>query len=81
MSTALSPLVSEFETTEQEVSYTAWLRAKVAASLADPRPAIPHDEVERRMAERFAKMRQEICSSRQRFSQSVSVSPVRFPAD
>lgn len=58
MSTALSPLVSEFETTEQEASYTAWLQAKVAASLADPRPAIPHDEVERRMAERFAKMRQ-----------------------
>ena len=58
MSTALSPLVSEFESTEQEASYTAWLRAKVAASLADPRPAIPHDEVERRMAERFAKMRQ-----------------------
>lgn len=45
MSTALSPLVSEFETTEQEASYTEWLRAKVAASLADPRPAIPHDEV------------------------------------
>jgi|TARA_R110000850_G_C9979385_1_gene465802 hypothetical protein len=45
MSTALSPLVSEFETVEQEASYTAWLRAKVAASLADPRPAIPHDEV------------------------------------
>jgi hypothetical protein len=45
MNTALSPLVSEFETTEQEASYTAWLRAKVAASLADPRPVIPHDEV------------------------------------
>ena len=45
MSTALSPLVSELETIEQEASYTAWLRAKVAASLADPRPAIPHDEV------------------------------------
>jgi hypothetical protein len=45
MSTALSPLVSEFETTEQEASYTAWLRAKVAASLADPRPAVAHDEV------------------------------------
>lgn len=58
MNTALSPLVSEFETVEQEASYTAWLQAKVAASLADPRPAIPHDEVERRMAERFAKMRQ-----------------------
>ena len=45
MSTALSPLVSEFETAEQEASYTAWLRTKVVASLADPRPAIPHDEV------------------------------------
>ena len=45
MSTALSPLVSEFETAEQEASYTAWLQAKVAASLADPRPAVAHDEV------------------------------------
>lgn len=45
MSIALSPLVSEFETAEQEASYTAWLQAKVAASLADPRPPIPHDEV------------------------------------
>jgi hypothetical protein len=53
----LSPLVSEFETAEQEASYTAWLQAKVAASLADPRPAIPHDEVERRMAERLAQLR------------------------
>nr|3ZBE_A Chain A, PAAA2 [Escherichia coli O157:H7] len=56
---ALSPMVSEFETIEQENSYNEWLRAKVATSLADPRPAIPHDEVERRMAERFAKMRKE----------------------
>ncbi len=45
MNAVLSPLISEFETTEQEASYTAWLKAKVAASLADPRPAIPHDEV------------------------------------
>jgi hypothetical protein len=45
MSTALSPLVSEFETVEQEESYIDWLRAKVAASLADPRQAVPHDEV------------------------------------
>jgi hypothetical protein len=42
---ALDPLVSEFETAEQEASYTAWLKAKVATSLADLRPAIPHDEV------------------------------------
>jgi hypothetical protein len=45
MSAVLSPIVSEFETAEQEASYTAWLQAKVAASLADPRPAIAHDEV------------------------------------
>ncbi|MEK8927195.1 stability determinant [Escherichia coli] len=57
MNRVLSPMVSEFETIEQENSYNEWLRAKVALSLADPRPAIPHDEVERRMAERFAKMR------------------------
>ncbi|EES3797556.1 antitoxin [Escherichia coli] len=44
MNTALSPIVSEFETIEQENSYNEWLRTKVAASLADPRPAIPHDE-------------------------------------
>ncbi|MBL6304577.1 stability determinant [Escherichia coli] len=59
MNRALSPMVSEFETIEQENSYNEWLRAKVATSLADTRPAIPHDEVERRMAERFAKMRKE----------------------
>ncbi|HAP0139824.1 TPA: antitoxin [Escherichia coli] len=45
MNTVLSPMVSEFETIEQENSYNEWLRAKVAASLVDPRPAIPHDEV------------------------------------
>ncbi|GBR29554.1 hypothetical protein AA0488_1764 [Kozakia baliensis NRIC 0488] len=45
MSEALSPIVSEFETVEQEAAYTAWLQAKVAASLADGKPTIPHDEV------------------------------------
>ncbi|END6422071.1 antitoxin [Escherichia coli] len=45
MSTVLSPIISEFETIEQENSYNEWLRTKVAASLAAPRPAIPHDEV------------------------------------
>ncbi|MEB7740960.1 stability determinant [Escherichia coli] len=59
MNIALSPMVSEFETIEQENSYNEWLRTKVASSLADPRPAIPHDEVERRMAERFAILRKE----------------------
>lgn len=45
MNTVLSPIVSEFETEEQAASYDRWFRAKVHASLADPRPAIPHDEV------------------------------------
>ncbi|MFP4263027.1 MAG: stability determinant [Halomonas sp.] len=45
MTTPLSPIVSEFETEEQAASYEAWLKDKVAASLADPRPPIPHDEV------------------------------------
>ena len=44
-SAILSPLVSEFETEEQEASYTAWLKAKVQASLDDVRPNIPHDKV------------------------------------
>ena len=44
-SAILSPFVSEFETEEQEASHTAWLMAKVQASLDDPRPGIPHDKV------------------------------------
>ena len=54
MTATFDPLVSEFYTPEQEADYTAWLREQVAASLADPRPSIPHDEVERRMALRLA---------------------------
>ena len=49
MSVALSPIVSEFETEEQAASYDRWFRAKVQASLADPRPSIPHDQVMARM--------------------------------
>ena len=41
---ALSPIVSEFETLEQAEAYAAWLRAKVAASLADGLPTIAHDK-------------------------------------
>jgi len=41
---ALSPIVSEFATEEEAAAYDAWLRAKVAASLADTRPPVPHDE-------------------------------------
>lgn len=43
--TKLTPIESEFATTEEAEAYDAWLRAEVEASLADPRPGIPHDEV------------------------------------
>ncbi|MGY2275714.1 MULTISPECIES: type II toxin-antitoxin system RelB family antitoxin [Pseudomonas] len=56
MSIPLSPIVSEFETEEQAASYDRWFRAKVQASIDDPRPSIPHDEamaeVERMLDER-----------------------------
>lgn len=45
MNAILSPLVSEFETEEQATSYLAWVKAKVQASLDDPRAGIPHDQV------------------------------------
>jgi hypothetical protein len=40
----LDPLVSEFASEEAAESYDSWFRAKVAASLDDTRPSVPHDE-------------------------------------
>lgn len=57
MSSQLSPIVSEFESEEQATSYDAWFRAKVQASLDDPRPNIPHDEVMAEMKARLAAKR------------------------
>jgi len=54
MNTTPDPLVSGFETAEQETAHTAWLRTEMEKSIADPRPKIPHDEVMRRMDERIA---------------------------
>jgi len=42
---AKSQIISEFDTPEQAAAYEKWLNEKVAASLADPRPSVPHDEV------------------------------------
>ena len=57
--TKYSPIVSEFESAEQEASYLRWMKAKVAASLADPRPSVPHDqvmaEIDQIIAEKSAK--------------------------
>jgi hypothetical protein len=57
--TDLSPLVSEFATTEEAEAYDRWLRTQVQASLEDPRPAIPHDEA-------MAAMRLIIATAKQR---------------
>ncbi|MHB1495428.1 MAG: type II toxin-antitoxin system RelB family antitoxin, partial [Acidithiobacillus sp.] len=45
-------------------SYTAWLRTKVASSLADKRPSIPHDEV---MAEMDAIIAEAETSAQKKF--------------
>lgn len=45
MNAILSPMVSEFETQAQANSHAAWVKAKVQASLEDPLPSIPHDQV------------------------------------
>ena len=59
MNTVLSPIVSEFETQEAADSYDLWFRSKVQQALDDTRPVIPHDEVARRMQERFARLREQ----------------------
>jgi len=41
----LSPIESEFATVEEAEAYDLWFRAKVQASIDDPRPTIPHDQV------------------------------------
>ena len=43
MSAVLSPIVSEFETEEQEASYDRWFRVKVEEALNSEKPRLPHD--------------------------------------
>ena len=43
MNAAFSPIVSEFETEEQEASYNQWFRAKVEEALSSSLPRMPHD--------------------------------------
>lgn len=40
----LSPIESEFATTEEAEDYDAWFRAKVQAALDSKEPCVPHDE-------------------------------------
>ncbi len=43
MNAVLSPIVSEFETEEQETRYNQWFRAKVEEALHSEKPRLPHD--------------------------------------
>lgn len=45
MAKKLDPIISEFDTQEEADAYDKWFREKVQASLDDPRPSIPHDQV------------------------------------
>ena len=41
----LDPIISEFETDEDEAAYDAWFRAQVEAALASTKERIPHEQV------------------------------------
>lgn len=43
MTAVRSPIVSEFETEEQEAHYDQWFRAKVDEALRSEKPRQPHD--------------------------------------
>jgi hypothetical protein len=43
MSSMQSPIVSEFETADQEVSYNQWFHAKVEEASRSDKPRLPHD--------------------------------------
>lgn len=59
--TKLSPIVSEFETEEEAEAYDKWFRAKVEASLADPRPPVPHGEAMARIDRRLEEIKAQKC--------------------
>ena len=45
MNTVLSPIESEFGTQHEAQAHDAWFRDRVLESMADTRPAVPHDQV------------------------------------
>ena len=49
--TALTPIESEFATTEEAAAYDAWFRAKVEKAMASKEPGIPNDQVMAEMRE------------------------------
>ncbi|MBI5121241.1 MAG: antitoxin [Rhodospirillales bacterium] len=53
MSEPLSPIVSEFESEEQEASYDRWFRAKIQAAIDSKQPRLSHDQVTAEILERL----------------------------
>lgn len=47
--TDLTPIESEFATSEDAAAHDAWFRAKVERAMASTAPGIPHDEVMAKM--------------------------------
>lgn len=47
----MSPIESEFSTTEDAEAHDRWFRAKVEAALASSGPVLPHDVVMAEMKE------------------------------
>ena len=43
MTVRLSPIVSQFDTEEQEASYYPWFRAKVEEAMRSEKPRLPND--------------------------------------
>lgn len=43
--TDLTPIESEFATSEDAAAHDAWFRAKVERAMASTGPGIPHDQV------------------------------------
>lgn len=54
--TKFDPMLSVFDSAEEEADYTAWLQAKLQASIDDPRPSIPHEQVMAEVRERLAQL-------------------------
>lgn len=59
MNTALSPIVSEFETEEQAASYDHWFRAKVQEAIDSKKPRLPHDQAMARVDQLLAERRKQ----------------------
>ena len=50
-------VLSLLDSAGEEAVYAAWLRAKLQASIDDPRPSIPHEQVMAGMREHIARIK------------------------